>query len=139
MEEYIAWKKRYSEYTAQTHGEILRTFLKHFKYKSISEMCYLHIQEFFLEIRNKSNGTEYNSVRTMEAIRGFLSYYWTSRQHNLNPKLITNRGVSELQSVEDNDRVITMKREGTKCKMSQSKHSMRNSKQFENMEIESKK
>lgn len=107
LEEYLSWKTRYSPYIAEKHAEILRCFVKHFKYKNLKEFSLQDFKNYYEHCRNISNGTEYNSICIMEAIRGLLSYY--KRSHNINPRTVTNRGVVELQYVEDNAIVPVMK------------------------------
>jgi len=109
IEEYLTWKSKFSIYTAATHKDVLEDFRNSYNYKSLAEIMLSDIEDFHQKKRETT--TVYSSIRAMEALRGFMGYYYRQKQHSINPKLLTNQGVARLQEVEESDTIITMKRE----------------------------
>lgn len=107
LQDYILWKNRYSPEIATNHREILCKFLKYIKYKNLVDITLDDLDIYHKHCLNTNNGA-YATIQTMEAIRGFFSYYWTSRQHNIKPKQITNKGIIYLQYVEESVNVSVM-------------------------------
>jgi site-specific recombinase XerD len=110
VEEYIAWKTRASQYTAERHKEVLGKFIKTYKYKTIEDIKLDDITSFYKHCVENNNGV-YSTITTMEAIRGFLSYYWSRKLHNINPRIVSNHGVIDLLNVEKNNSMEPMKQE----------------------------
>lgn len=107
IEEYVGWKAKFSEYKAKEHKDYLLTLRMSLpNRKEIREILLNDLQDFHDQI-SKLN-TPYTSMSHMKAVRGFFSYYWSKKQHAINPKLITDEGILELKPVVENDIVPLM-------------------------------
>jgi hypothetical protein len=105
VEEYLQWKSTFSIYTAKGHREVLTEFVKKYNYKTLSDVVLDDIRDY-----HQSASSRFGAVKSMEAIRGFLSYFYRQKQHKIDPKQVTNQGVAELREVEESDSIITMRR-----------------------------
>lgn len=89
VDEYIVWKASKSVFTSQQHEEILKSFIKPLKYISIAEICLEDISNFHKSFLS----TPYGRIKAMQAVRGFMAYFYMKKQHNINPKQITDIGI----------------------------------------------
>lgn len=94
IEEYLEWKARFSTSSAVSQEEILKKFLSQFKHIDISEITLDEIQAFF-----NQETTNFTKARSMQALRGFMGYFWANKLHNINPKQITDLGIVKLPPV----------------------------------------
>lgn len=106
IDEYLTWKGKFSLLSAQTHGDVLSNFVKKFKkYKAISEITLDDIHAFYNDL---NSATPFTRIKAMEAIRGFMRYFKSKKQHEIDPNSITNQGVIHLQSVGKSVKITPM-------------------------------
>lgn len=103
IDEYIIWKSSKSTYVANDQREILKQFIKPLKCISVSEIQPSDIDDFYKKILGLQ--TTFSRIKSMRAIRGFMAYFYMKKQHNINPKQITDYGIYKpsLQNVAKND------------------------------------
>ncbi len=106
IEEYLAWKAKFSEYSANAHKEVLDQFKLFKKFKDITEVSLEEIQAFYEELA-KTSRSKFSLIKSMEALRNFMRYFWMHKQHKVHPKHITNQGV-KLQIVAENVKIPVM-------------------------------
>ncbi len=108
IDEYIVYKASKSVFVAEQHKKVLENFTKKMTYKNVSEILLADIQNFYSKVRETT--TPFTAINSMQAIRGFMAYFYMKKQHNINPKQITNTGVNEwgLQNVLKNDILLPM-------------------------------